>query len=748
MMKARFPTAFHRSWCDRARGSSARFCLSLLGIVLCAWTSNLAIGQQNPKNVLVLYPYSAPPSFEILKSTMRARIPGPFNFYTVSMSNRRFEEVDYQESLAETLRRGYGGAKLDLVIASTYPVVQFAVKYRDKMFPGVPIVFFDVYPYEMERQKVWPGVTGVVVPLGMQETIDLALRVHPDTNTIAVITGVSEWERDWLGLAHSELLRHRDRVKEIDIVGAPDHQILQQADTLPPHTVALFQLAPHDSNEPTFGYLEVLSEVAQRFPTYSVYPGLGLTHGAVGGAFRDIPKDVRLTGEIAARVLNGEPPEKVPVVYDSDLRAEVDWRSLQHWHIPESALPAGTFILNRGLTLWERDRKYFIPAIALIALQAVLIIALLWQRARKRNAEAVLRESEKRFRVMTDAAPALVWMCDPHGKITYLNERRVPFTGPDPEAGYGDSWITYVHPDDLTGMLETLYGALRKHQPFSKEYRLRRSDGVYRWMFDVASPRVNGDGSFAGFIGSAIDMTDQKLAQQALEKVSGRLIEAQEKERSRIARELHDDICQRLALLSIELDRAHRDRSGPAASAQISLEEVRKQCAEIASDVQSLSHQLHSSRLDHLGLVAAIRGFCGELAKRQAVNVEFTDQNVPRNLAKDISLCLFRIAQEALHNSVKYSGVNEFKVELLRVADELHLLVTDHGVGFDVREARHKGGLGLLSMQERIHLVHGKLNVESAPGMGTIVIAVVPGAIDDEAAIDGVPSLTRAKQES
>jgi PAS domain S-box-containing protein len=736
MMKARLPTAFHLSRRQGVKGSPARFCLWIFGIFLCAFAGNVSASQQNSKNVLVLYPYSAPPSFEILKSTIRARIPGQINFYTMSMSNRRFEDQDYQESLAETLRRGYGGMKLDLVIASTYPVVQFAVKYRDKMFPTAPIVFFDVYPYEFERQKVWPGATGVVVPLGMRETIDLALRLHPGTKQIAVITGQSEWERDWLGLAQSELLRNRDKVKEVDIIGSPDNQMLQKVAALDPHTVALFQLAPHDSNEGTFGYLEVLSAVSQRLPTYSVYPGLGLTRGAIGGAYRDIPKDVRLTGEMSARVLKGERPENISVVRDSDLRAQVDWQALQRWHIPESALPPSALIINREVTLWERDRRYFIPAIALIALQVLLIIGLLWQRARKRKAEAVLRESEKRFRVMTDATPALVWMCDPQGKITYLNERRVAFTGPNPEAGYGDTWITYVHPDDLNGMLETFSLALKKQQPFSKEYRLRRSDGSYRWMFDVASPRVNGDGSFAGFIGSAIDMTDQKLAQQALEKVSGRLIEAQEKERSRIARELHDDICQRLALLSIELDRANRARTGPAMSAQATFEEVRKHCVEIASDVQSLAHQLHSSRLDHLGIVASIRGFCVELAKRHAVNVEFTDHDVPGNLPKDVSLCLFRIAQEALHNAVKYSGVREFKVEVYRVADELHLVVTDKGAGFDVQEARHKGGLGLLSMQERINLVHGKLNVESASGLGTRVIATVPWLVEKESPID------------
>jgi PAS domain S-box-containing protein len=718
-----------------------------LVIVLLALSGFPASAEPNAKNVLVLYPYSAPPSFEVLKSTMRAGIPGQINFYTVSMSNRRFEDREYQDSLAETFRRGYGGMKLDLVIASTYPVLQFAVKYRDKMFPAVPIVFFDVYPNEFERQKVWPGVTGVVVPLGMRETIDLALRIHPDTNAIAVITGVSEWERDWLELADSELLRHSDKVSEIDIVGTSGVQILQQVATLHPHTVVLFQLAPHDSNEGTFGYLEVLSSVAQRLPTYSIYPGLGLTHGAIGGAYRDIPKDVRLTGEIAARVVNGERPENISVVRDSGLTPEVDWRALQHWHIPESALPPGSLILYREPTLWERGRKYFIPAIALIALQALLIVGLLWQRARKRKAEAVLRESETRFRVMADATPALIWMCDTKGKITYLNERRVAFTGPNPEAGYGDTWTTYVHPDDLDGILDTLSHALKMHLPFSKTYRLRRNDGVYRWMFDVASPRVSGDGSFAGFIGSAIDMTDQKLAQQALEKVSGQLIEAQETERSRIARELHDDVCQRLALLSIELEQANRSSIELSSATKQMLADVRKHCFEIAGDVQSLSHRLHSSKLDYLGIVAAVRGFCREFSKQHEVTIEFLERNVPTHLPGDISLCLFRVVQEALNNAVKYSATSQFTVELTATADSVQLVVSDAGIGFDVENAKRDRGLGLVSMQERANLVHGSFSVESKPGAGTKVIVRVPLIAErpetpPHAPNDHIPSVT------
>jgi signal transduction histidine kinase len=288
-------------------------------------------------------------------------------------------------------------------------------------------------------------------------------------------------------------------------------------------------------------------------------------------------------------------------------------------------------------------------------------------------------------------------------------------------------------------MLGTLYDALKSKQPFSQEYRLRRSDGVYRWMFDVASPKVNGDGSFGGFIGSAIDTTDQKLAQQALAKVSGQLIEAQEQERSRIARDLHDDICQRLALLSMEIEQANRATNGSVAATKPNLAIIQKHCAEIATDVQTLSHQLHSATLDCLGVVAAIRAFCGELSRQHQVSVEFTERNVPKHLPRDISLCLFRIAQEALHNALKYSETNLFSVALCATEDEIQLVVRDAGAGFDVDEAKKHRGLGMVSMQERVNLVHGRFSVESKPGQGTRIFAAVPFVAENEDSPEAAP---------
>lgn len=721
------------------RGLPARKWLAVL-VIMFFGLGRPASAAEPPtvKSVLVLYSFSdrsVNDSADSVKSALRARVPWPVNFYVEYMESRRFDDEGYEKSQVESLRHTFGGQKLDLVIVEAYPALEFAVKHRDQLFPGVPIVFSDIDAGRIEGLKMWPGVTGVTETVDVQGTIDLALHLQPDTNEVAIITNTSGFERYWLAAVHTELLRHQGKVREIDLVGLPTGQLLEKVAALTPQTVVLFQLAPQDSIQPAIGAYDILAAVGRRVPTYCIFPVVCLDHGGIGGADIDVKEQTALMAELARRVLSGERPESIPVVHGTADRVRVDWRQLRRWNISESALPPGSQVLYRQPTLWERDRKYIIAAILLIVAQSLLIVGLLWQRARKRKAEAVLLESEKRFRVMADTTPSLVWMCNQEGKVTYLNDRRVAFTGRDPDAGYDDTWTAYVHPDDRKNVLDANARGLESHEAYSKEYRLRRRDGVYRWMFDVASPRVNGDGAFAGFIGSAIDITDQKLAQEALESVSGRLIEAQETERSRIARELHDDVCQRLALLSMELEQANRSLNASPAATNERLEGIKLHCSEIAGDVQALSHQLHSSKLDYLGIVAAIRGFCKEFAKQHNVSVAFTDENVPKPLPKDISLCLFRVAQEALHNALKHSGVSHFVVDLRGTADQVQLEVRDRGAGFDAKEVGRNRGLGLVSMQERIHLVHGTFSLESKLGQGTRIITSVPVVADQGASL-------------
>jgi PAS domain S-box-containing protein len=709
--------------------------LSTLGLILCVLNHVPASAQPAGKNILVIYSFSNRGVYgglNALKSKLQAAIPWPIDYYIEYLEGRQLGDKEYERGEAGAFQHTYGGTKLDLVLVEDDPALDFAMAHRDALFPGVPIVFYDVDSGKVAGQKMWPGVTGVTAPVDVPGTINLVLHLHPNTSTIAILSGNSEYERYWLARVHAALAqaqnKDRSRVNVVDLVALPASQLFEKIRTLPPQTVVLFQLAPQESPQPAVGIYEMGAWVGQRLPTYCIFPRDCLTEWGVGGVGYDGVGQLSLVAEEARQIFSGVRPEDIPVREGPGHLVRVDWRALQRWHIPESALPPGALILNRQPTLWNRYGDYVVAAIVLTVAQTLLIVGLLWQRARKRRVEAVLRESEKRFRVLADSTPSLVWMCDLKGRITYLNGRRIAFTGPDPKAGFGDTWISYVHPDDQVYVRDTLSQMLKNRQPFSTEYRLRRSDGAYRWMLDVASPRVNGDGSFGGFIGSAIDTTDQKLAQQALQRVSGQLIEAQEKERSRIARDLHDDICQRLALLSVELSTARRSSNDSRETMKKSLLDIQNHCSEIAGDVQSLSHQLHSSKLEYLGISAAIRGFCAELSKQHELNIKFSEEDVPAHLPKDVSLCLFRVAQEALHNAVKYSGVREFIVDLSVIESGIRLTVSDAGAGFDVEEAKKNRGLGLVSMQERIHLVRGRLSVDSEPGAGTRIIVLVPGA--------------------
>jgi PAS domain S-box-containing protein len=344
----------------------------------------------------------------------------------------------------------------------------------------------------------------------------------------------------------------------------------------------------------------------------------------------------------------------------------------------------------------------------------------------RKHQEAILRESEERFRLIADTAPAMIWMATA-GKIsTFANKAWLDFTGRSMEAELASGWAEGIHPDDLERSIDTYTQAFDRREPFRMEYRLQRHDGEYRWILDTGVPRFNQDGSFAGFVGSGVDVTESKLAGEVLASVSRRLIEAQEQERTRIAREIHDDIGQRLALLSVEIHQMRENIPDSVADFRSRMDELEKRVWEISTDAQSLSHELHSSRLEYIGIVSAMKGFCKEFGAKHKVDVDFDNEEVPRNVPPGISICLFRVLQESLHNALKHSGVRHFEVKVQGSPTEIQLTVRDSGVGFDPKLAMSAQGLGLISMLERVKLVQGTISISSRPRSGTEVSVRVP----------------------
>ncbi len=376
-----------------------------------------------------------------------------------------------------------------------------------------------------------------------------------------------------------------------------------------------------------------------------------------------------------------------------------------------------------GTVIWlEKSARAFFDDNGKL-LRAVGVVADITDR---KLAEQALVEDEERFRLVANTAPVLIWMSGPDKLCTYVNHPWLEFTGRPQEEALGDGWTESVHPDDLRECLNIFSQAVDRRAPFTMQYRLRRHDGEYRWVLDTGLPRFNANHSLAGYIGSCVDIADRKLVEEALGSIGRRLIEAQEEERTWIARELHDDVNQRLALLAIELQRA---KDGTPASENLlreRIDQTRTRLIEISKDVQALSHRLHSSKLEYLGIVAAANSFCKELVDRHKVTIEFNYSDIPQTLSKEISLGLFRVLQEALQNAVKHSGTQQFKVELRGTGEEIYLTVSDSGIGFDWHGAMSGRGLGLISMRERLQLMRGRLSIESERGSGTTISAWVP----------------------
>jgi PAS domain S-box-containing protein len=344
--------------------------------------------------------------------------------------------------------------------------------------------------------------------------------------------------------------------------------------------------------------------------------------------------------------------------------------------------------------------------------------------------ELVLRESEKRFRLLADSSPSLIWMSGTDKLCTFFNQGWLKFTGRSLEQELGDAWLSGVHPDDRDQCSRLYSASFDARLDFEIEYRLRRFDGEYRWLVDIGVPRFESDGTFLGYVGSCIDITDRKTSEEALHALTGRLISAQEEERARIARELHDDFSQRLALLGIGLGQLWKKLSpNEEVEQRQSVLEMLRGTKEMSSDLHTLSHQLHSSKLEHVGLVPALHGLCREISEKYKIEIHFSESESPVDVPKDVALCMFRVAQEALGNIVKHSGTREAYVQFHASANGFSIRIADQGKGFDPAIRNPAAGIGLIGMSERLRLVGGRLLVKSETGRGTEILAEAPVAL-------------------
>jgi len=340
----------------------------------------------------------------------------------------------------------------------------------------------------------------------------------------------------------------------------------------------------------------------------------------------------------------------------------------------------------------------------------------------RKRAEIALRESEEKFRsVFRDAGVGMV-IVSLEGRFLAANKTFCDFLGYREEELIEQTVESITLAHDWPAFSQRLHQSLANGSSFQWfEKRCLHKSGQIVYTQSSASLIRGSDGAPRYFVGEVLDVTKHKQAEEAVAGITRKLIDAEEQERARIGRELHDDINQRLALLGVELQQLQENPTDVTSH----LQQLREQLAEISNDVQGLSHELHSSKLEYLGVVAGIKSWCKEFGERQRMEVVFSNQ-VSSVLPLDIGVCLFRVLQEALHNAVKHSGVKRVEGQLRQDSSEIHLIISDAGKGFDVETALKSNGLGLTSMRERVRLAGGTIAIDSKPMRGTTIHVRVP----------------------
>jgi PAS domain S-box-containing protein len=337
-----------------------------------------------------------------------------------------------------------------------------------------------------------------------------------------------------------------------------------------------------------------------------------------------------------------------------------------------------------------------------------------------------LRESEDRFRTLAECAPVVVWMTDASQRVTYISKYWQELTGRDPEKDLGFGWIDALHPDDRDRAARDLIDASALRQPCRGDYRVRCADGEYGWLHDYGVPYFRADGSYAGHIGTCMDITQHKDEERAGFEVQNSLVLGQEAERKRVAQELHDDISQRLALVVLELNELeHLLLAAPSPTLQDKAKTLRQHVEAIALDVHRISHNLHPSALVHLGLVSALRRLCREFSEQTRIAVDFPGDVEVLETPEDVAIALYRVTQECLSNIARHSGSRDARVSLQMQSGALRLTIADSGVGFDA-DHLPTAGLGLVIIRERARMIGAEVQITSHATTGTRVELCVP----------------------
>jgi signal transduction histidine kinase len=583
--------------------------------------------QPAARQVLVLKSFERHPFdvyTEIFRTELSRLSPEPINFFEVSIQPSPFTPSPDEQPVLDYLESSLAGRPLDLVVSVGGPAAAFTQEHRADLFPTTPLLHLALDRRFLQGKSFGANETAVDVQLDLPQMIEQMLLLLPETDTVFVVIGASQYEEFWRKELARDFERFKNRLTFVWLNELSFTEMLERASALPPRSAMLYAVLAADAKGVFLSEeqaLDQLHAVANR-PIFGLYD-IQLGHGIVGGPLLSAVNLGHNSAAVALGLLRGESPQSVNLPSQRPGQPSYDWRELQRWNISEARLPAGSLVQFRQLGMWDQYKVYLAAVAILLGLQSALIGGLVVQRARRRRTEIALRESEQRFRVMAEE--------------------------------------------------------------------------------------------------------NQDLA--------GRLINAQEEERSRIARDLHDDVSQQIAGVGIILSSLKRKVGvGMQPEVEQAVVTLQSRTSAVADAIRTLSHELHPSVLQHAGLVATLQRHCSEIEQHHHAKVTFSAADNLDGLSPDVALCLFRVAQEALANAVRHARASAILVQLKATTEGVELSVSDDGTGF-ATSGRNGRGLGLRSIDERVRLNRGIVKLESRPGHGTTLRVRIPDAIGPTALV-------------
>ena len=825
---------------------------------------------RNAKGILVLYWYNKDFPANVIfdqsfQATLQSASGGAIEYYPEYFETDRFPGESYELLLRDHLRQKYADRTVDVIVAAGDPPLEFLLKYRKDLFPHTPIVFASAKVPAAEVLAAGPGMTGFIILGAYRETLDLALKLHPDTENVFVVSGTLAHDKKYEELCRERLKDYDSGVAINYLTDLAPKELAAKVRSLPKRSV-VFYIWQQVYDE-AGGLLET-KDILTLVTASATAPVYGLSSwqvgkGIVGGQVLTLEARGTKAAEIALRIVNGARAQDIAVQM-APLVPMFDWRELKRWGISARSLPPDSVVRFRVPTFWEQYRWYVLTVLGVMLIQSTLIVVLVINRSLRKRAEIEIKRfaslaaaQHQRLNDVVAHAPGIVWEAltqpDGHpGKATFVSEYaekmlgysvkewlatpgflqsithpedrektaavfeggkegRVQFrlTTRDGRQLWAEAHLTCIYDEagrviglrgimldiskrkqaeaallaaqesltiaveaaqlgtwdlDLTNdfsghrnlrhdqifgydtpqtnwgreiarrhiveddleVFDAAFARARVSGELKFDARVRWPDGSIHWM--AARGRFYSDKSGQPTRGAGVnfDITERMEAQQALMDLSGKLIRAREDEGARIARELHDDISQRIALISIELDLLSQNPPPAQAEFHQTAQGILKQTLELMTEIHRLSHDLHPSKLIHLGVGAALKSLCAELSQVYGLSLEFRAIDLPPDLPQDLSLCLYRIVQESLNNVIKHSGARNAQVELRGTGSEIRLRIADSGSGFDIESTTNRKGIGLIGMRERLRLVGGTFSIDSRLSQGTRIEVRVP----------------------